>query len=51
MKLLIVNDEILTAETMKEEIPWKQYGIDEVYTAYDAEACLLYTSECGSWKI
>ena len=38
MKLLIVNDEILTAETMKEEIPWKQYGIDEVYTAYDAEA-------------
>ena len=38
MKLLIVNDEILTAETMKEEIPWKQYGLDEVYTAYDAEA-------------
>ncbi|HHV09396.1 MAG TPA: response regulator [Clostridiales bacterium] len=38
MILLLVNDEILTAETMKEDIPWKQYGIDEVYTAYDTEA-------------
>lgn len=37
MTLLIVNDEKLTADTMKEDIPWQQYGIDEVYTAYDAE--------------
>lgn len=38
MKLLIVNDEILTAETMKEDIPWEKYGIDKVFTAYDANA-------------
>ncbi len=36
MNLLIVNDEKLTAETMKENIIWDAYGIDEVYTAYDA---------------
>jgi YesN/AraC family two-component response regulator len=38
MTLLMVNDEVLTVETMKEDIPWKNYGIDKVYTAYDAEA-------------
>lgn len=37
MKLLIVNDEELTAETMKSDIAWEKYGIDQVYTAYDAE--------------
>lgn len=37
MNLLIVNDEELTADTMKEDIPWQEYGIDEVFTAYDAE--------------
>ena len=36
MKLLIVNDEELTAETMKSDIGWAEYGIDAVYTAYDA---------------
>lgn len=36
MKLLIVNDEELTAETMKSDMDWKSYGIDAVYTAYDA---------------
>lgn len=36
MKLLIVNDETLTAETMKKEIDWEQYGISGVETAYDA---------------
>lgn len=36
MNLLIVNDEMLTAETMRSDIDWKIYGIDEVYTAYDA---------------
>ena len=37
MNLLIVNDEIRTAEVMKREIEWEKYGISEVYTAYDAE--------------
>ncbi len=37
MNLLIVNDEIRTAEVMKREIEWEKYGIREVYTAYDAE--------------
>jgi len=37
MNLLMVNDEVLTVETMKADIPWLQYGIDEVFTAYDTE--------------
>ncbi len=37
MNLLIVNDEVLTADTMKEAIPWKSYGINEVLTAYNAK--------------
>lgn len=37
MNLLIVNDEELTAETMKSNMEWKRYGIDNVFTAYDAE--------------
>lgn len=36
MNLLIVNDEELTAETMKSDIDWAVYGIDAVHTAYDA---------------
>lgn len=36
MNLLIVNDEILTADTMREGMDWKSYGIDKVFTAYDA---------------
>jgi len=35
MNLLMVNDEILTVENMKGDIPWNQYGIENVYTAYD----------------
>lgn len=35
MRLLMVNDEILTVENMKEEINWKLYGIDDVLTAYN----------------
>ena len=35
MILLIVNDEAIIAETTKTEIEWTNYGIDEVYTAYD----------------
>ncbi|MDO5423699.1 MAG: response regulator [Eubacteriales bacterium] len=38
MNLLIVNDEIRTAEIMKKEIPWPAYGITQVTTAYDAPA-------------
>lgn len=37
MNLLIVNDEELTAETMKSDMEWERYGIDDVFTAYDAE--------------
>ena len=37
MKLLIVNDEKLTANMMKKEIIWKDYGIDKVFTAYDVK--------------
>lgn len=36
MNLLLVNDEVLTAETMKVDIPWEKYGIDKVFTAYSA---------------
>lgn len=38
MNLLLVNDEELTAETMKSDIPWEKYGIDQVFTAYSAES-------------
>lgn len=37
MNLLIVNDEVLTAETMKTDMEWDRYGISKVYTAYDSE--------------
>ena len=36
MKLLIVNDITIEADTMAKDIPWKDYGIDEVFTAYSA---------------
>lgn len=37
MILLMINDEKLTVDTMKTDIPWDKYGVDEVYTAYDAQ--------------
>lgn len=37
MTLLMVNDEVLTVETMKAEIQWYRYGIDQVWTAYGAQ--------------
>lgn len=43
MNLLLVNDEVFTAESMKEIIPWKKYGIDAVYVASSAaegRACI-----------
>lgn len=36
MTLLIVNDEVVVADTMKAEIAWAEYGIDTVCVAYDA---------------
>ena len=45
MKLLLLNDAIITVETMKTDIPWEQYGVDEVFTAYDAEEAKLRISE------
>lgn len=38
MNLLIVNDEVITADAMRREISWEKYGISEVYTAYSAES-------------
>ncbi|MBQ1310735.1 MAG: helix-turn-helix domain-containing protein [Blautia sp.] len=38
MNLLIVNDIVMEAQTMASEIAWKEYGIDQVYTAYSANA-------------
>lgn len=37
MKLLILNDEVITAETMKDEIEWEQYGIDQVWLSFNVE--------------
>lgn len=45
MNILIVNDEILTAETMKADIPWERMGIDLVYTAYDAASAKILIGE------
>lgn len=36
MNLLIINDEIVTAETMKKEIAWEQYGVQNVFLAFNA---------------
>lgn len=38
MNLLIVNDEIRTANIMKRKMEWEKYGIEMVYTAYNAES-------------
>ncbi|MCI8389493.1 MAG: AraC family transcriptional regulator [Roseburia sp.] len=37
MRLLIVNDAIPVTESMKEDIEWKRYGIDDVLTAYNVD--------------
>ena len=37
MNLLMVNDAVLELHTMVREIPWKKYGIDEVYAAESAK--------------
>lgn len=40
MILLMINDERLTVDTMKTDIPWEQYGVDEVHVAYDASGAM-----------
>ena len=35
MNLLIIDDEPLTVKSLKENMPWKELGIDEVYTAVE----------------
>ncbi|MDO5425749.1 MAG: response regulator [Eubacteriales bacterium] len=37
MKLMILNDEKISAETLKEELEWERYGIDEVRLAFNVE--------------
>lgn len=37
MTLLIVNDIAIEAQTMASDIPWENYGIDQVFTAYHAD--------------
>lgn len=37
MTLLLVNDIVLETETMKSDIPWSNYNLDSVFTAYSAD--------------
>lgn len=37
MNLLLVNDIIMEANTMAAEIPWSNYGVHNVFTAYSAD--------------
>lgn len=45
MNILIVNDEILTAQTMEKDIPWSDIGISQVYTAFDAASAKVLIQE------
>lgn len=45
MNLLIVNDEKMTADNLKEKINWEQYEIEKVYVAYDAESARICMEE------
>lgn len=38
MNLLIVNDDMVITDSMKNDIPWSEYGIDPVWAVYDAQA-------------
>lgn len=42
MTVLIINDEVWTADMIKEETDWEECGIDEVLTAYDARSAREY---------
>lgn len=46
MNLLIVNDAVATVKAMKQEIPWRQYEIHNVYTAYSAAEGQEVISSC-----
>lgn len=37
INLLIVDDEVFSVDTLKEQINWKQYDIQQVYGAYSAQ--------------
>lgn len=37
MNLLVVNDDIVITDSMKNDIPWSEHGIVQVFTAYDAQ--------------
>lgn len=45
MKLLMLNDEVFTADTMKEKLDWASCGIDDVRLAYNV-ACAKEILEC-----
>lgn len=47
MKLLMVNDERLVAESMKVDIPWGSYGIDEVLLAFGAAEAKQVLTDTG----
>lgn len=37
MNALILDDEVVSVEIMLEQVDWKKCGVDEVFTAYNAE--------------
>ena len=45
MKLLIVNDEVISAKGLKAGIHWKDYGIDEVDVAFEAKTAKQLLTE------
>lgn len=45
MRLLIINDEVITAKAMKKEIAWDNYGITDVSLAFDAEEAKVQIQE------
>lgn len=45
MRLLIVNDEVLTTDTMKTDVCWEKYGITDVLTAYETKGAKEHFKE------
>ena len=45
MKVLIVDDDPRTTQLIEDSIPWKDYDISEVYTAYHGEMALNIMKE------
>lgn len=46
VKLLLVEDEMLTREGLLGSIPWEELGIDEIFTAEDGEEGVELASVC-----